>query len=104
MIVEERTYHIHTGKLAEIVRLYGDEGISVQEEVLGNLLGWFTVDVGELSSIVSLWGYEGYGDRERRRAALLADPRWQAFLAKIQPLIHTQWNRILAPTPFSPIR
>ncbi|MFN8188696.1 MAG: NIPSNAP family protein [Gaiellales bacterium] len=104
MIVEERTYHIHTGKLAEIVRLYGDEGISIQEEILGNLLGWFTVDVGELSSIVSLWGYEGHGERERRRAALQADPRWQAFLSKIQPLIHTQRNRIMVPTPFSPIR
>jgi hypothetical protein len=104
VIVEERTYHVHTGKLAEIVRLYGDEGIAIQEEILGNLLGWFTVDVGELSSIVSLWGYEGHGERERRREALQADARWQAFLPKIQPLIHTQWNRILVPTSFSPIR
>jgi NADP-dependent 3-hydroxy acid dehydrogenase YdfG len=28
----------------------------------------------------------------------------QQFLAKIQPLIHTQRNRILVPTAFSPIR
>lgn len=104
MIVEERTYHIQTGKLPEIVRLYADEGVAIQQEVLGNLVGWFTVDVGELSSVVSLWGYPDYGERERRRAALQADARWQAFLAKIQPLIHTQWNRILVPTAFSPIR
>ncbi len=104
MIVEERTYHIHTGRLAEIVRLYGDDGIAVQQEILGNLLGWFTVDVGELSSIVSLWGYESYDERERRRAALQADPRWQAFLPRIAPLIHTQWNRIMVPTSFSPVR
>jgi hypothetical protein len=38
------------------------------------------------------------------RARLQADPRWQAFLAKIQPLIHTQQNRILVPTSFSPLR
>ena len=104
MIVEERTYHVYTGKLAELVRLYADEGIAIQEEVLGNLIGWFTVDVGELSSVVSLWGYEGSGQREERRAALQADPRWQTFVAKIQPLIHTQRNRILVPTSFSPIR
>lgn len=104
MIVEERTYHIHTGKLAELVRLYGHEGIAIQEEVLGNLLGWFTVDVGELSSVVSLWGYESHSQREERRAALQADERWRTFVAKIQPLIHTQWNRILVPAPFSPIR
>jgi hypothetical protein len=104
VIVEKRTYHIHTGKLAELVRLYADEGIAIQEELLGNLIGWFTVDVGELSSVVSLWGYAGAGEREERRAALQADRRWQTFVAKIQPLIHTQQNRILVPTAFSPIR
>ena len=104
MIVEERTYHIHTGKLPELVRLYAEEGIAIQEELLGNLIGWFTVDVGELSSVVSMWGYESHGQREERRAALQADERWRTFLAKIQPLIHTQRNRILVPTSFSPIR
>jgi hypothetical protein len=97
VIVEERTYHVITGKLPQVVELY-------EQEYLGNLLGWFTVDVGELSSVVSLWGYEGYGERERRRAELLKDERWQAFLARLQPLLHTQWNRILVPTSFSPIR
>jgi hypothetical protein len=104
VIVEERTYHIHTGRLPELVRLYAEEGIAIQQEILGNLLGWFTVDVGELSSVVSLWGYDGYAQREERRAALQADERWKSFLGKIQPLIHTQWNRIMVPTAFSPIR
>lgn len=104
MIVEQRDYHVHTGKLPELVRLYADEGIALQAEHLGNLLGWFTVDVGALSTVVSLWGYESAGERERRRALLQADERWQAFLGKIQPLIHTQQNRILVPTAFSPIR
>ena len=104
MIVEERTYHIFTGKLREAVRLYDSEGTAIQQEILGNLLGAFTVDVGDLSSLVQLWGYDDYGERERRRAELQADERWQTFLGKIQPLIHTQWNRILVPTPFSPIR
>ena len=104
MIVEERTYHISTGKLGEVVGLYRDEGIAIQQEILGNLIGWFTVDVGDLSSVVSMWGYESYAQREERRAKLQADERWKAFLVKIQPLIHTQHNRILIPTSFSPIR
>ena len=61
-------------------------------------------DVGALSTYTSLWGYENYAEREERRAKLQADERWQAFLGKIQPLIHTQQNRILVPTSFSPIR
>jgi len=104
VIVEERTYHVHTGKLPEVVALYEQEGIALQQEFLGNLLGWFTVDVGELSSVVSLWGYESYAERERRRAELHADERWKSFLARLQPPLHTQWNRILLPTSFSPIR
>jgi NIPSNAP protein len=104
VIVEQRDYHVFTGKLPELVRLYAEEGIAIQEEHLGNLLGWFTVDVGALSTVVSLWGYNSAGEREERRRRLQADERWQAFLGKIQPLIHTQQNRILVPVSFSPIR
>jgi hypothetical protein len=104
LIVEERAYHVFTGKLPEVVRLYAEEGTAIQQEHLGTLIGAFTVEIGEPSSIVHLWGYESHADRERRRAALQADERWKAFLAKLQPLIHTQRNRILVPTPYSPVR
>ena len=104
MIVEERSYHVHTGKLAEVVRLYADEGSSVQQEILGNLVGAFTVDVGDVSTIVHLWAYDSYADREQRRAVLQADQRWKDFLPKLQPLIHTQRTRILLPTAYSPVR
>ena len=104
MIVEQRDYHVFTGKLNELVRLYADEGIAIQQEILGGLVGVFTTDVGALSTYTSIWRYESFGDRETRRAELQADERWQAFLARIQPLIHTQHNRILVPTSFSPLR
>ena len=48
MIVEQRDYHVTTGKLAELVRLYDDEGIAIQEEYLGGFIGAFTTDVGAL--------------------------------------------------------
>ena len=104
MIVEERTYHVFTGKLPEVVRLYTEEGSAIQQEHLGNLVGAFTVDIGDVSSIVHLWGYDSFAERERRRALMQADPRWKAFLPKIQPMIHTQRTRILLPTSFSPIQ
>ncbi len=104
MIVEQRDYHVITGKLNELVKLYETEGIELQQSYLGNLLGVFTTDIGALSTYTSLWGYADFAEREERRAKLQADERWKAFLAKIQPLIHTQQNRILVPTAFSPIR
>jgi hypothetical protein len=104
MIVEQRDYHVYTGKLPELVGLYDREGIPLQQEFLGGLVGAFTTDVGALSTYTTLWRYDSYADREERRAQLQADGRWQEFLAKVQPLMHTQQNRILVPTLFSPLR
>jgi hypothetical protein len=104
MILEQRDYHVYTGKLPELVGLYESEGIPIQAEILGGFVGAFTTDVGALSTYTSMWRYDDYGERERRRARLQADERWQAFLPRIQPLIHTQQSRILVPTPFSPLR
>lgn len=104
VIVEQRDYHVYTGKLKELVGHYQEEGIEIQREVLGNLIGWFTTDIGDLSTVVSMWGYESMAERAGRRATLQKDPRWPPFVAKIQPLIHTQRNRILVPTAFSPLR
>jgi hypothetical protein len=104
LIVEQRDYHVFTGKLGEVVKLYETEGIAIQQEILGKLIGVFTTDVGALSTYTSLWGYDNYGEREQRRAKLQSDPRWKSFLERLQPLLHTQQNRILIPTSFSPIR
>jgi len=104
VILEQRDYHVYTGKLAELVRLYETEGIPIQREVLGGFVGAFTVDVGDLSTYSHFWRYDSYDQRGERRAALQARDDWQAFLAKVQPLIHTQRSRILVPTPFSPLR
>jgi hypothetical protein len=104
MIVELRDYHAFTGKLPELVRLYETEGTAVQQEILGSFVGAFTTDVGELSTYTHIWAYEDFADREERRTRLGADERWKAFLPKILPLIHTQRNRIMLPTSFSPLR
>jgi hypothetical protein len=103
VIVEQRDYHVFTGKLSELVGLYESEGIELQQRYLGGFVGAFTTDVGALSTYTSLWRYDSYAERERRRAELQADETWKAFLARIQPLIHTQHNRILIPTSFSPL-
>jgi hypothetical protein len=102
-IVEQRDYHVHTGKLGELVQLYESEGIAIQQDVLGGFVGAFTTDIGALSTYTSMWRYDDFAQREARRARLQAREDWQVFLAKIQPLIHTQQNRILVPTAFSPV-
>ena len=65
MIVEERDYHVITGKLNELVKLYETEGIELQQSYLGNLLGVFTTDIGALSTYTHL----GLRELCRARAA-----------------------------------
>jgi hypothetical protein len=104
VIVEQRDYHVYTGKLPELILLYESEGIPLQEEILGGLVGAFTTDVGALSTYTTLWRYDSYAEREEKRARLQSDGRWRDFLTRVQPLMHTQQNRILVPTSFSPLR
>ena len=104
MIVEQRDYHVHTGKRPGLVRLYESEGIPLQNEILGGLVGAFTTDIGALSTYTTLWRYDSFAEREEKRGRLQADERWQEFLRRVQPLMHTQQNRILVPTSFSPLQ
>ncbi len=104
MIVEERDYRLHPGKVAEYLKRYEAEGLAIQRPILGNLIGYFHTDMGELNRIVHLWGYDNYGERERRRAELARSEAWQAYIKTIQPLVIEQQTRILVPASFSPIR
>ena len=102
MIVEERIYTALPGKAQEYVRMYTEEGLAIQRPILGNLVGYFTSEIGTLNQIIHMWAYEDLADRAARRATLLADPRWKAYSAKVTPLLLSQENRILVPASFSP--
>jgi hypothetical protein len=102
MIVEERIYTAIPGKAQEYVRMYQEEGLAIQRPILGNLLGYFTSEIGTLNQIVHLWAYQDLADRAARRTKLLSDPRWKAYSAKVVPLLLSQENKILVPAPFSP--
>jgi hypothetical protein len=104
MIVEMRTYTFHPGAAAKFFNLYEAKALDLQRSTLGNLIGYFTSEIGELNKTVHLWGYESLDERQRRRAALAADDDWRAFVAEILPLLAKQESRILLPTGFSPIR
>ncbi len=103
MIVEERTYTLHPGKTVAYLKAYEEVGLDVQRAILGNLIGYFTTEIGTLNQIVHMWGYEDMADRQARRSKLLEDPTWQSYVETIRPLVIHQENRILVPTSFSPI-
>ena len=104
MIVEERIYTLHAGKVPDLVRLYAEEGLPLQQRYLGKFIGYFTTETGNLNQVVFMWGFDSLDDRAVRREKMAQDPAWQAYGRKVQPLILAQENRILKPTAFSPIR
>lgn len=103
MIVEERIYKIRTGMLNTYLSLVRDRGLAIQQPILGNLIGYFTTEIGPLSHVIHLWGYCDLNDRAARRANLAATPEWIEFTRELSKTIETMENRILLPTDFSPI-
>ena len=104
MIIEERDYRTKPGMAGRFVATYREHGLPLQLKYLGKFLGYFTTEIGELNHVVALWGYDSLDDRLRRRAAMLADPAWQAYLAMVTDMLDVQNTRILIPSDFSPIQ
>jgi len=102
MIVEQRTYTLHPGKVPEYMRLYQAEGLAIQQPILGRLVGWYHTDFGPQNQIVYMWAYDSYRERDRRRAELHKSADWRAFVAKIRPLLMRQENKTLIPATWSP--
>lgn len=104
MIVEERIYKIKPGKLVRYMQLVREEGLAIQQPILGNLIGYFQTEIGPLNHVVHMWSYRDLNDRAERRRRLAADPAWQTFAVKLSENIDGLENRILIPTDFSPLR
>jgi hypothetical protein len=104
MIVDHRTYTFRPGTLAGWLKKYETEGLPIQKRHLGTFLGLYTTEIGNLHQTVMLWGYEDLADRERRRAAMAADPAWQNYMAEVHALeaLQAQEIKILRPADCSP--
>ncbi|MBV9290598.1 MAG: NIPSNAP family protein [Hyphomicrobiales bacterium] len=105
MIVDLRTYTMVPGRLGAYLKLYEAEGLPIHTRHLGKPIGIFTTDVGELNQVVFFWGYASQADREKRRAALEADPDWVSYRKKSAEAgnVQRQQSKIIVSTSFSPL-
>ncbi len=104
MLIEHRTYTFRPGTLPAWLRKYEDEGLAIQKRHLGRFLGLFTTEFGNVHQTLILWGWDSLDDRDRRRAAMNADPAWQAYMQAVWQMnaIETQEVKILRATASSP--
>jgi len=102
MIFDHRTYTCKPGTVPLQLALYAQHGKAAQEKHLGQPVLYGVTETGRLNTYIHVWVYEDAADRAKRRAAMQADPDWQAFLkasAEAGNLL-TQENQILTAAPF----
>ena len=102
MLFDHRTYTVKPGTLPKQLELYAKHGKAAQERHLGQPLLYGITETGPINSYVHVWVYEDAADRAKRRAAMQADPDWQAFLklSGEAGYLIAQENKLLTPAPF----
>ena len=100
MYVEERMYVVEIGKAGEYFKNYEQFGMKAQLRHLPHMVGYYVTEAGALNTIVHMWAYDDLNQRDKCRAAMQADPEWQAYLGKNRPFMISQESRIMKCAPF----
>lgn len=103
MIVEKRTFVMHSGMLKSYLDAYASGTFARLQEQLGHCVGFFVSDTGPIEQVTQMWAYENWQDREDRRKALYADEQFAAQAKDLYPLIKDKETQILSPVPFAPL-
>jgi len=106
VLVDHRYYRVKPGTMNAHLDMYEKHGFAAQTRHLGQPLAYLYTESGEVNTLVHMWVYEDAADRMRRRAAMAADPEWQAFirLQNEAGLLESQRNNLMLPAKFAPIR
>lgn len=104
MLLDVRTYTCRPGTIKKHLELYEKMGKEPQTRNLGQPLAYLTTETGNPNQYVHIWVYEDAGDREKKRAAMQADPGWQAYIAESAKLgaLEAQENKLMNPVSFFP--
>ena len=104
MFYEKRTYDVQVGRMAEVLKLYSEEGWPALEAggFDRSLVGYFVSDTGRLHQLVHLWKFEDDAGRRDHWKRLFADEAFMAFARQLRPLLLAQDVQLLSPAPWGP--
>ncbi|MDX1433595.1 MAG: NIPSNAP family protein [Gammaproteobacteria bacterium] len=102
MLFDHRTYTCKPGTIKKHLELYAELGMAAQKRHLGEPLFYGVTETGPVNTYVHIWVYENAADREKRRAAMQADPEWIAYLQKSAEAgyLIAQENKLMVAAPF----
>jgi len=104
MLLDMRTYTCRPGTIKKHLALYEKMGKEPQSRHLGQPLAYMTTETGNPNQYVHIWMYDNAGDREKKRAAMSADPDWIAYTQESASLgaLESQVNQLMVPVEFFP--
>ena len=103
-IYEKRTYSVTVGHMAEVIRLYTDEGWPALDAGghAEKLVGYFVSDTGALNQLVHLWRFDDDADRRAFWARVFDDAEFMKFAVQLRPHIDGQEVQLLTSAPWGP--
>lgn len=108
MIYEERVYKIMPGRIPDIMQRFTDHAIPLFKKHGMKLIGFWQPVIGPSNhELYYILAFDDLEHRQRAWAAFVSDPTWiqaKAESEKSGPLVADVANRILKPTPFSPLQ
>jgi hypothetical protein len=104
VLVDHRTYRIKPTHMNTHLAIYEEFGLKPQWRHLGEPHAYMFAESGSMNTLVHQWVYENAADREKRRAAMAADPEWQLYVKKLSEsgLLERQQTSLMVPAKFAP--
>jgi NIPSNAP len=105
VLIDHRYYRIRAGFVPAHLDIYEKHGFAAQSRHLGKPFAYLFTESGEVNTLVHMWLYDDVADREKKRAAMAADPEWQNYLRLNNEAgyVVSQQNNLMLPTKFAPI-
>jgi hypothetical protein len=107
MIYELRIYEAAPGRLPDLNARFANHTLDFFANYDIGVVGFWTEDVGTNNNLVYILAFQDWADREKKWGQFMKDPGWLAVRAETEkngPLVSRVENRILRPTPYSPMQ
>lgn len=107
MIYELRIYDTLPGRLPALHKRFAEHTLALFERHGIKSIGYWEEAVGQSNRLVYLLAFEDLAQRDRAFQAFQNDPEWIAARGESEkdgPIVSLVTNRILRPTPYSPLR
>ena len=104
MIMAFHTTCLKPHRFFAYLEAYAREGWAIERAVIGDCAGSYFVEIGTLQRVIQMWRHADVAEWTERRAQLVRHAAWKAFRAAQAESITAEFERLLKPAPFMPVK